>query len=285
MPYPDFLGIGAMKGGTSWLDANLRAHPGIWMPPWKELKYFEKGMLTRAPRSNLRRITKFVQPSVRKVMYAHPIWMLRFFCKKKTDTWYSSLFSPRANQICGEISPEYAKLNRKIVKHIHTLMPNLKILFLLRNPIERAWSHILWDYCGGDGRHNLGTIDLASCIRHAENRSSMVRGEYSKTLAVWESVFPKEQIFIGFFEDMCDTPVELLRRIENFLGVSEHIPEGATKKVNETLGPAMPQGFEAYLARLYQEELFTLAERFGGHANEWLTDAKHYLQNVEGASS
>ncbi|HLC76264.1 MAG TPA: sulfotransferase domain-containing protein [Candidatus Peribacterales bacterium] len=280
MPYPDFLGIGAMKGGTSWLDANLRTHPKIWMPPWKELKYFEKGMLSREPASNLRRITKFVQPSVRTVFYAHPLWMLKFFCRKKTDAWYASLFSPNKNQICGEISPEYAKLDRETVEHIHALMPNLKILFLLRNPVDRAWSHILWDYCGGDGKHNLGTIDLDSCIRHAESRSSMVRGEYSKTLEVWESAFSKEQIFIGFFEEMRDAPAELLQRIQKFLGVPEYIPESITKKVNETPGPAMPKGLKERLAKLYLTELRNLSNRFGEPTNTWLTDAEQCLQNA-----
>lgn len=273
MPYPDFLGIGAMKGGTSWLDANLRAHPKIWMPPWKEIKYFEKNMLTKKPQSNIRRITKFVQPSVRKVFYAHPLWMIKFFCHKKTDTWYGSLFEPRAGQICGEISPEYAKLDHETVAHIHALMPNVKILFLLRNPIDRAWSHILWDFCGGDGRHNLQAIDLASCIHHAESRSSMVRGEYSKTLAVWESVFPKTQIFVGFFEEMRDNPIELLQRIETFLGVPEYVPEGIERKINETPGPAMPQELRKHLANIYSIELAELAQRFGGFAAEWNEEA------------
>ena len=273
MSYPDFLGIGAMKGGTSWLDANLRLHPSVWMPPWKELKYFEKGMLTRAPRSNLRRITKFVQPSVRKVFYAHPLWMLRFFFQRKTDAWYASLLSPGMNQICGEISPEYAKLDRETVEHIRTLMPKLKILFLLRNPIDRAWSHILWDYCGGDGRHNLRSIDLASCIQHAGSRSSIVYGEYSKTLAVWESVFPQEQIFIGFFEEMRDTPAKLLQRVEQFLGIPEYIPENAAKKINETPGPEMPIELRRHLSILYSEELDALAKRFGGITEKWRNEA------------
>ena len=41
MGYPDFLGIGARKAGTTWLHHNLRQHPQIWMPPQRELHYFD----------------------------------------------------------------------------------------------------------------------------------------------------------------------------------------------------------------------------------------------------
>jgi len=40
--YPDFLGIGAQKAGTTWLHLNLRRHPGVWLPPVKELQYFNE---------------------------------------------------------------------------------------------------------------------------------------------------------------------------------------------------------------------------------------------------
>ena len=53
--YPDFLGIGAQKAGTTWLHTNLRPHPQIWMPPIKELHYLDKGrspLVKRAPRAD-----------------------------------------------------------------------------------------------------------------------------------------------------------------------------------------------------------------------------------------
>ena len=48
MSLPDFLCIGAQKSGTSWLDANLRFHPELWLPPAKELHYFDGGGTTCA---------------------------------------------------------------------------------------------------------------------------------------------------------------------------------------------------------------------------------------------
>ncbi len=283
MPYPNFLGIGAMKGGTTWLDRNLRAHPKIWLPPVKELRYFEKHMMI-PPKTPLHalfhkryrntvRLRKLTQPSVRKEVLSDPLWACRYFFGRKTDRWYASLFQPQEGQIAGEISPDYAKLDEETVKHVHDLMPNLKILFLLRNPIERAWSHILWDFCGGDGPHNLGTLDLEACKKHATSRSSRVRGEYTKTLRVWETYYPRERMFVGFFEEMRDTPEELLKKIEQFLGVSEFVPESVRRKINENPGPEMPPELKKHLAVIYSEELDALAKRFGGITEKWRYEA------------
>ena len=48
--YPDFIGIGAQKGGTSWLHTNLEKHPQIWLPPMKELHYLDQGPASLAKR-------------------------------------------------------------------------------------------------------------------------------------------------------------------------------------------------------------------------------------------
>jgi len=196
--------------------------------------------------------------------------MSRYLFGKQSDAWYSSLFKPKRNQICGEISPDYAKLDEETVKHIHDLMPDLKVIFFMRNPIDRAWSHILWDFCGGDGRHSLDSLELDACIKHAESASSKIRGSYSKTIEIWKEFYPDDQIFIGFFDEIKDKPEELLRRVERFLGVDEFIPESVMQKVNVTPGPKMPDELRRHLEKIYRAEIISLAERLGGCASEWL---------------
>lgn len=200
--------------------------------------------------------------------------MMRYLFGKQSNKWYSSLFKPKEGQICGEISPDYAKLDEETVKHIHDLMPELKIIFFMRNPIDRAWSHILWDFCGGDGRHNLDSIDLESCITHAESASSVVRGSYTKTIETWKKFYPEAQIFIAFFEEISENPQNLLTRIEEFLNIDEFIPESIKQRVNVTPGPEMPEELRKHLAKLYLPELKELSPAFGEHAAKWLAEAQ-----------
>lgn len=99
----NFLGLGAHKGGTSWIHACLYDHPQIFMPPDKELHYFSSNYL-------------------------------------KGDNWYKKQFiGSTEGQICGEISPTY--LPSEIApKRIYDFKKDIKLLVCLRNPVDRAFS-------------------------------------------------------------------------------------------------------------------------------------------------
>ena len=97
--FPDFIGIGAQKAGTTWLHHNLQAHPGIWMPKEKELHYFdEKIKQEGGPLRRLRgdrpldkrwrRQAKSRLRRVPKGPFAEDLgWDLRYFLAKPGDRW------------------------------------------------------------------------------------------------------------------------------------------------------------------------------------------------------
>ena len=145
--YPDFIGIGAQKAGTTWLYRNLRAHPEIWMPKEKEIHYFdEKIKLKDGLWSRLRgedpadqrwrrqagvRIKRFPKGFSLQDL----AWDLRYFFGRPDDEWYASLFEQGRGKITGETTPDYSILDREMVAHVHDLMPRAKIVFMVRNPI------------------------------------------------------------------------------------------------------------------------------------------------------
>lgn len=102
---PDFIGIGAMRCGTTWVADKLRSHPGIYIPPnFKELHYFDK------------------------------------FYRKGID-WYEDHFSnKKENQIAGEFTPKYLR-DEIISSFIYKDYPNVKLIISLRDPVKRAYSH------------------------------------------------------------------------------------------------------------------------------------------------
>ena len=150
--YPDFLGIGAQKAGTTWLHLNLRRHPGVWLPPVKELQYFNE--------IYVRRHRRWMEPYRRKHgirALCHHIdkvprekWNYRLIGRltdiidaEISDEWYGSIFAlAQKRQICGEVSPQYSLLPDQGIEHILRLSPEVKIVFSLRDPIERNWSQI-----------------------------------------------------------------------------------------------------------------------------------------------
>ena len=237
---PNFMCIGAQKSGTTWLYYNMRVHPEIWLPPLKEIAYFNNNSYnptvtslldTPSKRLKLQRLSMKFWSSAKKGQNIG--WFLRYFFLPRNDEWYASLFSPNERQIAGEMTPGYNILDSETVARIHTLMPELKIIYLLRNPIERTWSQ-----ANRSVRQTLlqGSDTDPQVIREfMDSEEPHRRSDYFKTLQVWESFYPQEQIFIGFFEQLSQNPSQLLLDIYQFLGVDsseQYIPDSVHQRKN-----------------------------------------------------
>ena len=143
--YPDFIGIGAQKAGTTWLARNLAPHPEIHMPR-KEVHYFDRKMRDRSNavtrffgktrndeqwRRQVRRIPSQVMrnPSLEELR-----WNYRYYLRPYDDKWYAQVFEPKKGKVSGEITPAYSVLDRDKVAHVYGLMPDARIIFFMRNP-------------------------------------------------------------------------------------------------------------------------------------------------------
>jgi len=131
---PDFLCVGAHKGGTTWLYQQLDSHPDFWMPPVKELHYFDqlsRVHRTSRPRCRDDRDLGFLESL--KSLSAKPYIDLEH---------YAQLFEPKASLLSGDISPNYSTLSNEVIRRVVGYFPNLKVIFLARDPVERVWSHL-----------------------------------------------------------------------------------------------------------------------------------------------
>jgi hypothetical protein len=119
---PDFLCVGVHKGGTTWLYQQLDSHPDFWMPPLKELHYFDQ--LSRVQRSSSSRCR-----DERDVRFLKSITSLS--AKPYIDfEHYARLFEPKGPLLSGDISPNYSTLSNKVIRQIVGYFPKLKVIFL-----------------------------------------------------------------------------------------------------------------------------------------------------------
>ena len=291
--YPDFLGIGAQKAGTSWLHFNLRQHPGIWMAPLKEIHYFDdpspgrliarvfaKGQPQRKAR--MRSLLRREGRQLRNLRGERLLWWLRFVFPRRNDHWYSALFSPGPGQIAGEVTPEYAPLEERVVARIHGLMPRARIIYLLRNPIHRGWSQAAMHFGKRHhrGLHTIGDEDIEAFFgRGGISKHS----DYVKNLMVWERFYPPSQIFVGFYEQLVQDPRALLRELYQFLGVDSSdrfIPETAHIKRHARQYPPIPDHFAHSLAHRLYEGIEQAHGRFANsHTAAWVESAKRILES------
>jgi len=278
----DFIGIGAQKTASSWLWKLLKEHDDIWLPPIKELHYFDRDTSYPSPSflfsESLR--TRLHGQEPHNILFRDKListmsqqllskdtqkihWLNKFFFSEFSDEWYVSLFDEGKGKLRGEITPSYSIISQQDIHHIRTLFPELKIILVIRDPVERAWSQARFYM-----KHNKLALDSSAQEIKAflDSPAQESRSNYSEILNNWESVYPKEQIFIGFYGDILANSSSFIVKICDFLGVgSKKILQSnaLSKKVNTSPNLALPNEINEYLQSKYSEEREYLISRFG----------------------
>jgi len=262
---PDFLVVGAQRAGTTWLHRVLRQHPALWLPPVKELHYFDK---LDAPRTILdvgerRRLKLRGFPSLDP-------WFVRYWLGRRSDAWYAALFreARATGLIGGELTPAYAILDEEVLRRVRCLNDKIKLIFVMRDPVERAWSAVNNAIRKGAGDRT--TVKLL--IERARDPAVAQRSAYHDTIRRLEAVFPLGQIHYCFFDDLRDEPRAMASRVFSFLGVGAGVP--GTLEFPEAVNVAagsdpIPAQFSRALAKDYLPSVRQLSERFRTPVSQW----------------
>ena len=263
---PDFLCVGAQKAGTSWLYRQLESHPDFWMPPVKELHYLDQ--LNRTKRIHGPR-----REDERDASFMDRMQDLRGRFYLDLDN-YGQLFQHKGTCLSGDISPAYSTLNDEIIDRVVDRFPNLKVVFLARDPVERAWSQLSMGV-------RLGTInkfdaaDPDEVVCNLLNPGVLIRSHPSKIVARWKRYVRPENFRIYFFDDLEENPAELRRSILRFLGGDPDKPSGRLKpNENSDAGRdklRLTARVRDRMARFFEHELKACAVELGGRARSWPT--------------
>ncbi len=298
--FPDFLCIGAQKAGTSWLYYNLKKHPDLWLPPVKEIHYFdEKEYYQKRNKSSptifdrlfdndaynnwKRRIfTNRIKSGIKNGNIRDISWYYKYCFNPINDKWYASLYEPGRDKITGDITPEYSGLRKEAVAHIYEMMPNAKIIFIMRNPIQRAWSQVFMNLCReGKKIDNVSEEELLK-RKELNDLGEKSRGHYLQIIKTWKAYYSEKQFFIGFIEEIAEFPEDFLRRLCNFLGIeaaSNYLNKIKRGKVHSHGNKGdIPKNIAVYLARNYYDEIGNLSKCYGGYATDWLDYANELLE-------
>jgi len=190
-PLPDFLILGAQKAGTTALYAYLRRHPAITGPSWKEVSYFDRHY-ARGP------------------------------------SWYRGNFPNllRARgELVGEASPSYL-FHPLAPQRVKELLPEARLVALVRNPVDRALSHYNHEVALGREPLSFEDARLRADPRYFSSEwwshTYKARGRYAEQLEHWLEVFPREQLLILPSEDLLGEPERAHAQVLAFLGAPPH---------------------------------------------------------------
>ncbi|MGO1120750.1 sulfotransferase [Rhodovibrionaceae bacterium A322] len=227
-----FLGIGAQKAGTSWLFQQLRQHPQVAFPGGKEIHFWDQK-------------------------------------KHKGLSWYREIFQrpdEGSNGLPirrGEITPAYAGLPEAVIAEMARHFPDLKLLYLLRNPIDRAWSSAEMARMRSELRSD--EVSDQWYQDHFLSDGSRQRGDYLLNLQAWQQHFPKDQLLLLDYENIKRNPRQLLRRVARHLDIDpqavDQLPQASlTQRVFKGSGKPLRPSLAPLLIELYRSDIQALAQ-------------------------
>ena len=259
-----FMVIGAQRAGSTWLFTCLA---GIDL--YSRLQKSNCDISQKALKAEYISATKKGEASTGNIQNEINFWS-NFDSEK--IAWYESLFSH--NDIGGDISPHYALLDVSMIKKIHQYFSHLKIIFILRNPIDRAWSqarmHIVHQ------KLNYEDVSDDWFIREFIQDHSLKMGDYEKTIRAWVSVFPFEQFKLMLYDNLAQDPKAFLEVVCDYVNIPiEHIyrvwPSSfINKKINvNKLSPPIRDTLQPILHGLYASNIRSLSEALQLDLSSW----------------
>lgn len=180
MAFVDFMIIGAMKSGTTTLSKILSKHPEVCFCQEKEPHYFSKS----------------------------PDWQEHL-------EEYKNLYKPTDNQICGEASTTYTcypEFNKDTWQKLYDFNPKLKLIYIMRDPVERIVSHYMHNYLRGYTSEPFEKVIF-------KNPTYINRTRYFVQIKPYIDLFGQEQVLLLTFEEFIANKKIILNQIANFLDI------------------------------------------------------------------
>ena len=289
---PNFIGVGAARCGTTWLASSLRRCEGVWIPRRKELHYFSRSSRYPSPSyledpcfhrrmfglgegsSRFRReLVKAIGGDVLRRSWSQLRWDVRyFFGRNDAPSWYGSLFPQHRDITSGEITPAYGLLSDGDVAAISQRYPQLKVIYVIRNPVDRAWSTICY-HQQRTGRP-LTQQRQDKVIEYLTCSPIEQRSDYLSVVSRWRRLHGGDKFFLAYYDELIERPADLLRRLLEFLEIREVSVSPVAEVINASTTIPIPPAVAAVLAKRYLPSVEKLADVIGGPTTQWVEELK-----------
>jgi Sulfotransferase family len=236
-PLPDFLIIGAPKCATSWLQASLSLHPQVRIVP-DEIEYFS---------SHIDRPLK---------------WYLAHFENLiEMENAHACLTGDK--RVLGEKSAGYCGISPARIKLVHRLLPEARLILMVRDPVSRHWSHAKRYFSKlKSKKKGYESLDSREQLYEFFVRTRRF-SEFSKTIKNWTTIYPPDRLLVISQEAAFADPICEFEKVLSHLGVSGVTDAmlASVRRKNKNSGPVvpMPDDVKKYLERMFAQERKSLA--------------------------
>jgi hypothetical protein len=255
-----FLSIGAMKAGTTWLYAVLERHPALHFTPEKELHYFYHRYVNDRHLSEKRRLESAknrylfrFDPETANIdrIRGNLHWVASYLDRPVDDFWYRNLFHMRdAETWACDFSNLHAFVPGDVWPRIAADCDRLRVLYTMRHPLKRLWSHVKFHLQVTGGLHFLDEWGPEDFERFARLPHIWDNAEYGAVLRRMKAGLKEEERKVIFYEDLHADHRGTLRSIEEFLGIPPfNYPQPLLdRRFTESVSKPMPDFFPGLFA-------------------------------------
>lgn len=231
----EFLIIGSQKSGTSFVREVLMSHPDVYMPNGKkEMHYFDRDL-------------------------------------SRVDEYMRAYDCAPSGSVKGEKTPAYMHMSDKRIKLVKSFFPDTKLVLILRNPVERAWSQARMEVSKWN-KVDLSSKHVPMLLWNVADIRNKYRSDYFRAIKKWYKHFPPEQVLVLFYDDLERDSHAFIKQIYNHIGVLPHYPKILEERVFQGKPYSMPSLVKYYLHRTNRCNIDGLKSYGFGVPEAWFDD-------------
>ncbi len=244
---PTFLVLGGQRCGTTWLHRVLVEHPDVFVLKGKEPDFFYRVALTESFES------------------------------------YEALFGEsELGQARGDMSVNYCMLTSPVVREVQRILPHMKIVLTLRNPVDRSWSQLKLIHDLMDIREqHLKELSITQMLQTLGQCRVVRRSDFLGILKRWQSVFSKDAFHLSLFEHVPENPKNYITGVLKHINVDPaRLPASVDLKQKVHAGGSedMPDLVRWWLCQRWLEPVKELNQYLDGMVEHWVTDIERDLK-------
>ncbi len=272
---PDFLCVGAQKSATTWLAAALDRVPGVFLPTIKESHFFRETSATpfswagplRRRNAQRRRMSYADRRDLNPEEQRLNDQLLHFCADDVDENWYRAIFDfARPGDVCGEVCTSYLGLTDLDIARVRRINPEIRVVLLVRDPVDRVWSHLRMQQRSEGGRINFERMFSAPGARDIYLEYT----DYAGAIPRWSAGVGPDRLRVIVFDRVREDPAGVLSEVLDHIGIPHERVERYLVDPRNVGDPTpMPRACRVRLLELLGPQYAYLDSLFPEHVARW----------------